>query len=98
MSKMSNIALELDEHAVELGFADHLEALANGYGWRIDENKIARLFKLKDPQNEAHEAWLEEKACALEGLEDLRMRIPYDWTETIDVLDRAIKFIKEAHD
>lgn len=98
MSKMSNIALELDEHAIELGFADHLEALANGYGWRIDENKIARLFKLKDPQDEAHESWLKEKACALEGLEDLRKRIPCDWAETIDVLDRAIEFIGSCHE
>ena len=98
MSKMSNIAMELDEHAVELGFVDHLEALANGYDWRIDETGVAKLFKNQDPQEEAHEAWLKEKACAVEGLEDLRKRIPYDWTETIDVLDRAIKFVKEAHD
>lgn len=98
MSKMSNIAIELDERAVELGFADHLEAMANGYDWGVGEDGIAFLFKVEDEQEKAHEAWLKEKACALEGLEDLRKRIPYDWTETIDVLDRAIEFIKEAHD
>lgn len=69
MSKMSNIAMELDEHAVELGFVDHLEALANGYDWRIDETGVAKLFKNQDPQEEAHKAWLEEQEHALNVLD-----------------------------
>lgn len=98
MSKMNDIALQLDERAVELGFADHLEALGNGYEWGIKDNGEAFLFNPKEEQEKAHEAWVKERDEVLEGLEDLRKRIPYDWTETIDVLDRAIKFIKEAHD
>lgn len=98
MSKMSNIALELDEHAVELGFTDHLEALANGYGWRIDENKIARLFKLKDPQDEAHEAWLKERDDILDDLEHLK-NIYKEVKPDEDIVERTINFIKEqCHD
>lgn len=95
MSKLSILHAELMEQAAELGFEDLGEAEQAGYG--VDWEK-AKLIKVEDEQEKAHEAWLKEKACALEGLEDLRKRIPYDWTETIDVLDRAIKFIKEAHD
>lgn len=96
MSKMSATALELDESAVELGFADHLEAMANGYDWAIGDNGVAYLFKSKDPQELAHKAWLEEKACVLDGLKDFRSRIPYGWAETIDVIDRAINFIERG--
>lgn len=90
--------IQLQENAEELGFGTIQEALDNGYNEVQDlVNGTFRLEKV-DEQEKAHEAWLKEKACALEGLEDLRKRIPYDWAETIDVLDRAIKFIKEAHD
>lgn len=94
MSKMSNINLTLQEQAEELGFSTVQEAIDNGY----DVVYTVEKSKLISPQDQAHEAWLEEKTHALEGLEDLRKKIPYNWTETIDVLDRAIKFIKEAHD
>lgn len=106
MSKMSQLHLTLDEQAVELGFEGLGEALMKGYDVDYEKGKLVRrglgysetVEYLAKEQEKAHEAWLEEKACALEGLEDLRKRIPYDWTKTIDVLDRAIKFIKEAHD
>ena len=98
MSKMSQLHAELTQQAAELGFKSIEEAEANGYhidytskGWKLKLD-MAKAYE------QAHEAWLKEKACTLEGLEDLRKRIPYGWTETIDVLDRAIKFVKEAHD
>lgn len=69
MSKMSNIAMELDERAVELGFADHLEALANGYDWGVGEDGMAFLFKARDELDKAHEAWLKERDHALEILD-----------------------------
>lgn len=94
-AKMSQLHAELSEQAAELGFESLGEAEQAGYGVDWENGK---LIKVEDELERAHEAWLKEKACALEGLEDLRKRIPYDWTETIDVLDRAIKFIKEAHD
>ena len=107
MSKMSQLHLTLDEQAVELGFEGLGEALMKGYDVDYERGELVKrglgysetVEYLAKEQEKAHEAWLKEKACALEGLEDLRKRIPYDWTETIDVLDRAIKFIKEqCHD
>lgn len=106
MSKMSVLHLELTEQANELGFETIQDAVNSGYVVDYERGKLVKcgldysetVEYLMKEQEKAHEAWLKEKACALEGLEDLRKRIPYDWTETIDVLDRAIKFIKEAHD
>lgn len=98
MSKMADIAQQLDEQCVDYGFTSYTEALEQGFTYEVAEDGTATLTPPSDGLEMAHKAWLKEKACALEGLEDLRKRIPYDWTETIDVLDRAIKFIKEAHD
>ena len=69
MSKMADIALQLDERAVELGFADHLEALGNGYEWGIKDNGEAFLFNPKEEQEKAHEAWLKERDRVLEILD-----------------------------
>lgn len=106
MSKMSQLHAELSEQASELGFETIQDAVNSGYIVDYEKGKLVKrglgysetVEYLAKEQQKAHEAWLKEKACALEGLEDLRKRIPYDWTETIDVLDRAIKFVKEAHD
>lgn len=107
MSKISQLHAELTEQAAELGFESIEEAEANGYEVDYEKGKLVKrglgysetVEYLAKEQEKAHEAWLEEKACVLEGLEDLRKKIPYDWTTTIDVLDRAIKFIKEqCHD
>lgn len=106
MSKISQLHAELTEQASELGFETIQDAVNSGYVVDYERGKLVKyglgysetVEYLMKEQEKAHEAWLKEKACALEGLEDLRKRIPYDWTETIDVLDRAIKFIKEAHD
>lgn len=37
MSKMSQIAMELEEQAAELGFASLQDAIDAGYEWRADE-------------------------------------------------------------
>lgn len=100
MSKMSNIAMELDERAVELGFADHLEAMANGYDWGVGEDGVAFLWKAEDEQEKAHEAWLKERGEILEEQEQLHdhlMELGYD--ALAESVYRAIKFIKEqCHD
>lgn len=69
MSKMSNLALELDELAVELGFEDLEDAMNNGYEWVQDDNDEPHLVKIEDEQNKAHEAWLKERDHALEILD-----------------------------
>lgn len=95
MSKMSNIAMELDERAVELGFADHLEAMANGYDWGVGEDGVAFLWKAEDEQEKAHEAWLKERDEVLGGLMNLMVHSVYDY----DTVIKAYNFIKEqCHD
>ena len=94
MSKMNNIAMELDERAVELGFADHLEAMANGYDWGVKEDGTAFLFKMEDEQEKAHEAWLKEREEVVFELE--RLITAYAGAEAITKpVRRAISFIME---
>ena len=104
MSKMSNIAMELDERAVELGFADHLEAMANGYDWGVGEDCVAFLWKAEDEQEKAHEAWLKRKERTLKELRDLQEiletladgephKVSSYWADTIW---GAINFIEEG--
>lgn len=95
MSKMSDIAMQLDESAVELGFADHLEAMGNGYDWAVNNDGTAYLFKLEDEQQKAHEAWLKEREEVLGGLINLMVHSVYDY----DTVIKAYNFIKEqCHD
>lgn len=94
MSKMSEIALQLDERAVELGFADHLEALGNGYEWGIKDNGEAFLFNPKEEQEKAHEVWLEEENKVLADLKYLMEETDDD--DTKEALKRAIDFIEKG--
>lgn len=95
MSKMSNLALELDELAVELGFEDLEDAMNNGYEWVQDDNNEPHLVKIEDEQEKAHEAWLEEQQIVLGGLMTLMIHKVYDH----DIIERAYNFIKEqCHD
>ena len=71
MSKMSELAMELDDQAMELGFESYEEALAKGYAWVIDTHGNAVLYKASEELDKAHEAWLEEKKQVLEELENL---------------------------
>ena len=108
MSKMADIALQLDERAVELGFADHLEALGNGYEWGIKDNGEAFLFNPKEEQEKAHEAWLKERDEVLDGLDSLirtevfqKRVLGDDYIDAgeMEILTHAVRFIKEqCHD
>lgn len=95
MSKMSNIAMELDERAVELGFADHLEAMANGYDWGVGEDGVAFLWKAEDEQEKAHEAWLKEREEVLGELISVYndIDVPKDLKKYIK---HAIEFVKKG--
>lgn len=68
MSKMSMIHAELTEQCARLGFQDLGEAEQAGYG--VDWQN-ARLIKVEDEQEKAHEAWLEERDEVIKGLERL---------------------------
>ncbi len=68
MSKMSQLAMELDEQAVELGFRDREDAMNNGYEVMSDGN-FARLVETKTEEDKAYEAWLEEREEVIKSLE-----------------------------
>lgn len=96
---MSEIAMELDDQAGELGFESYEEAIACGY--EIDaealSSGVARLC-IDREQEEAHGEWLKEKEGVLADLRCLRDDI---WEENQDVdmrdaLTRAIEFIMKG--
>ena len=95
MSKMNDIALQLDERAVELGFADHLEALGNGYEWGIKDNGEAFLFNPKEEQEKAHKTWLEERDEVLNDLDIVAHSdaVPFEHKE---IVKQAIEFIRKG--
>lgn len=94
-SKMSNLALELDELAVELGFEDLEDAMNNGYEWVQDNDNEPHLIKVEDEQEKAHKAWLKERDEVLGGLMNLMVKKEYD----CDTVIKAYNFIKEqCHD
>lgn len=92
MSKLSQLHAELSEQAAELGFESLGEAEQAGYG--VDwEN--AKLIKVEDEQEKAHEAWLKERDEVLGGLINLMVHSVYDY----DTVIKAYNFIKEqCHD
>ena len=94
MSKMSMIHAELMEQCARLGFQDLGEAEQAGYG--VDWQN-ARLIKVEDEQDKAHEAWLKERFKVLADLKYLMGETDDD--DTKDALKRAINFIEEqCHD
>lgn len=83
MSKMSEIAMELDDQAVELGFESYEEAIAKGYEVDYEERKLVNPYVLDREQNEAHEAWLEEKDRMLSILKGVQSDIA-EWLDNKD--------------
>ena len=95
MSKMSEIAMELDDQAMELGFESYEEALAKGYDVCYGEEG-AYLYKPtpEDEQLKAHKAWLEERFKVLADLKYLMEEADDD--DTKDALKRTIDFIMKG--
>lgn len=62
MSKMSELAMELDDQAIELGFESYEEAIAKGY--EVDYENM----RLVDGQELAHKRWVEDKKIVLHNL------------------------------
>lgn len=92
MSKMSDIHLDLTEQANELGFESIGEAEQAGYG--VDW-KNAKLIKVEDEQDKAHEAWLEEKQQVLNDLDIVAHSdtVPFEHKE---IVKQAIEFIRKG--
>lgn len=109
MSKMSNLNLELQEEANELGFETVQEALDNGYeviqrtmGAPRDIDEIDREpevwyeLQKKDELEEAHEAWLKEKEEVIKGLVDCYKHLHGFPPEVYDKILQAIEFIEKG--
>ena len=94
MSKMSELAMELDDQAIELGFESCEEALAKGYEVDYENRTLVNPYVLDREQEKAHEAWLKERDIVVGDLMNLLIHRAFDH----DIIERAIKFIKEAHD
>lgn len=111
MSEMSQLAMELDEQAAELGFRDYIEAEL--HGWRLNYEK----HKLEPPVvqpslnemeelKQAHEEWLKRKSKVLKELEKARESLEvieptnsYECEVLSDAMSAysdAIKFIEEG--
>lgn len=101
MSKMSQLHVELTEQASELGFESIYEAEQHGYEADLEN---AKLVKVEDEQDKAHEAWLKRKERTLKELRDLQETLetladgePHEvssyWADTIW---GAINFIEEG--
>lgn len=96
MSKIGNIAMELDEQATELGFESLQQALDAGceveYG--SDGNS-----ELVEPLVAAHRAFEAEKIVLIKGLDRIADRMGNGIEpEDNELIEHAKKFIKEAHE
>ena len=69
MSKMADLALQLDEQAVEYGLQGYQEALERGFTYEVAEDGTATLRPPLDEQEMAHKAWLKEKNKVLGDLD-----------------------------
>lgn len=95
MSKMSQLHAELSEQAAELGFESLGEAEQAGYGVDWDN---AKLIKVEDELDNAHEAWLKERGEVVADLTSVYndIDVPKDCKQYIK---HAINFIREqCHD
>ena len=96
MSKMSQLHAELTEQAIELGFENLEEALANGYEVDYEEQELVNPYVLSDKAHEeAHEAWLAEREEIITELENLITA--YAGAEGVaKPVRKAIEFIKKG--
>ena len=94
MSKLSQLHAELSEQASELGFESIYEAEQHGYG--VDwEN--AKLIKIEDEQEKAHEAWLKERDRVLDNLAQIRNEmLRDDKTKWAMVVGDTILFLRKG--
>lgn len=93
MSKIGAYNLELQEQANELGFSTVQEALDNNYevvDGQLVKNVLAEMEM-------AHKAWEKEKEEVRIGLAMVSDNLPTGG-EAQQAIERAIKFIKEAHE
>lgn len=97
MSKMNQIAMELDEQAVELGYADRDEAIANGLQVQYNEDGTATLvpFLTDKEQEKAEQARREDMLDKIdEAIGYIRFYDHQDSDEHIKNLLEVEEYIK----
>lgn len=95
MSKIGNIAMELDQKAAELGFESLQQAL--DAGCEVEYGPAGQ-SELVEPLVAAHRAWEKEKEEVLKGLSDCYKHLHGFPPEIYGKIERAFKFVKEAHE
>lgn len=98
MSKMSEIAMELDDQAMELGFESYEDAIERGgYTTYFNGTTYVLAKANADEQEVAHEAWLKEKDILLRALTETQREAEDDGrTDDACVIRNAIEFIKKG--
>lgn len=97
MSKMSEIAMELDDQAMELGFESYEDAIERGgYTTYFNGTTYVLAKANADEQEVAHEAWLKEKQQVLDELTDVIHDGELDWGEIVRKVEHAIEFIEKG--
>ena len=97
MSKMSEIAMELDDQAIELGFESYEEAIAKGYEVDYEERKLVNPYVLDREQNEAHKAWLEERDSLLKEMKErVEAYKQHGYSYDGQLMEKAIQFIEKG--
>lgn len=100
MSKISELAMELDDQAMDMGFDSFEDAIERG-GYEVDYEN-AKLVK-PDEQEQAHKAWLGEREEVFEMIDNMEKDIvdsvdkkeghPRYWVNT---LERIRAFIEKG--
>lgn len=91
---MSQIAMELDEQAAELGFESLQQAL--DAGCEVEYGPAGQ-SELVEPLVAAHRAWEKEKEEVRVGLAMVADNLPAG-SEVQQVVERAIKFVESCHE
>lgn len=103
MSKMADIALQLDEQSAEYGLQSYQEALEQGFTYEVAEDGTATLTPPSNGLEMAHEAWLKEKGEILSIIESVKEDIVElnggdNEHVAIEELNRVIDFVEGCHD
>lgn len=97
MSKMSEVAMELDDQAMELGFESYEEALAKGYEWCVDKDGNAVLYNPNEEQEQAHVAYIVEREQHLATLTKMAELLrASDLPNIASEIEDAVNFFKKG--
>lgn len=99
MSKMADIALQLDEQAVEYGLQGYQEALEQGFTYEVAEDGTATITPPSNGLEMAHEAWLKERDYHVSSLVQVAELLDIEaMPGSATTIRQAAKFLGECHD